>query len=63
MRAMKAAVRDRYGPPDVVEVGDVDRPTPSADQVLVRVHAASVTRAARGLGFAVGDRSGPATGS
>ncbi|MDQ6794163.1 MAG: NAD(P)-dependent alcohol dehydrogenase [Chloroflexota bacterium] len=42
---MKAAVRDRYGPPDVVEVRDVDRPTPTQDQVLVRVHAASVNRA------------------
>jgi NADPH:quinone reductase-like Zn-dependent oxidoreductase len=42
---MKAAVRDRYGPPDVVEVRDVDRPTPREDQVLVRVHAASVNRA------------------
>jgi NADPH:quinone reductase-like Zn-dependent oxidoreductase len=42
---MKAAVRDRYGPPEVVEVQDVDRPVPSADQVLVRVRAASVNRA------------------
>ena len=42
---MKAAVRDRYGPPEVVELRDVDRPVPSADQVLVRVHAASVNRA------------------
>jgi NADPH:quinone reductase-like Zn-dependent oxidoreductase len=42
---MKAAVRDRYGPPDVVDVRDVDRPVPSEDQVLVRVRAASVNRA------------------
>jgi len=42
---VKAAVRDRYGPPDVVEVEDVDRPVASGDQVLVRVHAASVNRA------------------
>ncbi len=42
---MKAAVRDRYGPVDVVEVREVDRPVPAADQVLVRVHAASVNRA------------------
>jgi NADPH:quinone reductase-like Zn-dependent oxidoreductase len=42
---MKAAWCDRYGPPDVVEVRDVDRPIPSDDQVLVRVHAASVNRA------------------
>ena len=42
---MKAAFQDRYGPPDVVEVREVDRPVPSADQVLVRVRAASVNRA------------------
>jgi len=42
---MKAALRDRYGPPDVVELRDVDVPVPSEDQVLVRVRAASVNRA------------------
>jgi NADPH:quinone reductase-like Zn-dependent oxidoreductase len=42
---LKAALRDRYGPPGVVEVRDVDRPIPSDGQVLVRVHAASVNRA------------------
>lgn len=42
---MKAAFHDRYGRPDVVEVRDVDRPVPSNDEVLVRVHAASVNRA------------------
>ena len=41
---MKAAVRDHYGPPDVVEVRDIERPVPIDDQVLVRVHAASVNR-------------------
>jgi NADPH:quinone reductase-like Zn-dependent oxidoreductase len=42
---MKAALRDRYGPPDVVELRDVDVPVPSDDQVLVHVRAASVNRA------------------
>jgi NADPH:quinone reductase-like Zn-dependent oxidoreductase len=42
---MKAAVRDRYGPPEVVRVEEIERPTPTKDQVLVRVHAASVNRA------------------
>ena len=42
---MKAAVRDRYGPPDVVKVEDLDLPIASGDEVLVRVHAASVNRA------------------
>ncbi len=42
---MKAAVYERYGSTDVVHVTDVDRPEPAEDQVLVRVHAASVNRA------------------
>ena len=42
---MKAAVRERYGSPDVVELCDVERPVPVKDQVLVRVRAASVNRA------------------
>jgi NADPH:quinone reductase-like Zn-dependent oxidoreductase len=42
---MQAAVRDRYGPPDVVRLAEIDRPTPADDQVLVRVRAACVNRA------------------
>jgi len=42
---MRAAIGARYGSPGVVEVRDVDRPEPAADQVLVRVEAASVNRA------------------
>jgi NADPH:quinone reductase-like Zn-dependent oxidoreductase len=42
---MKAAVRDRYGSPDVVRVEDVDKPVPGAGELLVRVEAASVNRA------------------
>jgi NADPH:quinone reductase-like Zn-dependent oxidoreductase len=42
---LKAARRERYGPPEVVEIRDVDTPIPIADQVLVRVHASSVNRA------------------
>ena len=42
---MKAAYYERYGPPEVVEIREIERPTPSADQVLVRVRAASVNRA------------------
>ena len=42
---MKAALQDRYGTLDVVRLADVDRPVPADDQVLVRVHAASVNRA------------------
>jgi len=39
---MKALIRERYGPPDVLEVREVERPTPEDHEVLVRVHAASV---------------------
>ena len=42
---MKAAWRDRYGPPEVVEIRDLDRPEPTGDEILVRVRAASVNRA------------------
>ena len=43
---MKTAIRRRYGPPaDVVELTEIERPTPGDDEVLVRVRAASVNRA------------------
>ncbi|MEO5703746.1 MAG: NAD(P)-dependent alcohol dehydrogenase [Candidatus Limnocylindrales bacterium] len=43
---MKAAVCERYGPPgNVVELREVDKPEPTGDQILLRVHAASVNRA------------------
>jgi len=42
---MKAALRDSYGPPEVVEVREVERPSPKDGEVLVRVRAASVNRA------------------
>src|SRR5689334_2480691 len=45
MALMRAAVRDRYGAPDVVRVEDVERPKPKDDELLVRVVAASVNRA------------------
>ncbi len=39
---MKAAIRHQYGPPDVLKLEDVQKPTPRNDEVLIRVHAASV---------------------
>ncbi|MGH2605564.1 MAG: NAD(P)-dependent alcohol dehydrogenase, partial [Anaerolineales bacterium] len=39
---MKAILLTQYGPPDVLQLKEVERPTPQANQVLVRVHAASV---------------------
>ena len=42
---MLAAVRDRYGGPEVVRIEPVAVPEPRADEVLVRVETASVNRA------------------
>ena len=42
---MKAALRERYGSTDVVELREIDKPEPVDDEVLVRVRAASVNRA------------------
>ena len=39
---MKAALRDRYGSPDVVEVREVDTPQPADNELLVRVRASSL---------------------
>jgi NADPH:quinone reductase-like Zn-dependent oxidoreductase len=39
---MKAATYTRYGPPEVLEVQDVPKPSPKDDEVLIRVHAASI---------------------
>ena len=36
---------DRYGPPDVLRLEDVERPVPKEDEVLVRIRATAVTRA------------------
>ncbi len=39
---MKAAVYSRYGPPDVLQIRDVEKPVPKDNEVLIRVRAASV---------------------
>jgi len=41
---MRAVVHDRYGPPEVLRVAEVERPVPADDEVLVRVRATTVTR-------------------
>jgi len=38
---MKAAVQHRYGSPDVVTIDEMPTPVPRADEVLIRVHAAT----------------------
>jgi NADPH:quinone reductase-like Zn-dependent oxidoreductase len=39
---MQAILHSRYGPPDALELKDIDQPVVTDDQVLVRVHAAAV---------------------
>lgn len=39
---MKAMIHTEYGPPDVLELRDVEKPVPKNGEVLVRVHAASI---------------------
>ena len=46
---MWAAVRDRYGPPEVVRVIELERPAVKDHDVLVRVHATTVNRTDCGL--------------
>lgn len=46
---MKAVVFDRYGGPEVQRIEDVARPLPKQDEVLVMVHATTVTRSDCGI--------------
>jgi len=41
---MKAVVCDRYGPPEVLRIEDIERPVPAPDEVLIRIRATTVNR-------------------
>jgi NADPH:quinone reductase-like Zn-dependent oxidoreductase len=46
---MRAVVFDRYGPPDVLRLEEVERPVPRDDEVLIKIHATTVNRSDCGL--------------
>ena len=46
---MRAVVHDKYGAPDVLRLEEVDRSVPKDDEVLVEIHATTVTRTDCGL--------------
>jgi NADPH:quinone reductase-like Zn-dependent oxidoreductase len=46
---VRAVVHDRYGPPEVLRLEDVEQPVPKDDEVLIKIHATTVNRSDCGI--------------